>query len=127
MAFGVFQPRREGRAPLAFSMLAHVFIIGALAAITFHVPLEAFFGSNEPAAAQRERVQFTKLQPQAGDGLAGAPGSRVPPARGFPAPLVAPSMIPDGLPSLPQPGTITGTLATLLARRSVRILSAPPM
>jgi hypothetical protein len=90
-------------------MLAHVFIMAALAAITFHVPLAAFFGPDKPAPAQRERVQFTKLQPQAGDGLAAAPGSRTPPAKGFPAPLAAPSMIPDGLPPIPQPGAITGS------------------
>jgi hypothetical protein len=109
MVLGVFQQRRDGRAPLAFSMLAHVFIVAALAAITFHVPLAAFFGPSEPPHAQRERVQFTKLQPEAGNGVAGTPGSVSKPASGMPAPLIAPSVIPNGLPPIPQPGSLRGS------------------
>lgn len=90
------------------SAVAHVFIIAAFAAMTFHVPLEALFGPSEPPPAHRERVQFTKLEPR-GDGTAGLSRSSAPAAKGFPAPLVAPSMIPSGLPPLPQPGSLSGS------------------
>lgn len=94
--------------PLAVSMVAHVFIIAAIAAITFHVPLAAFFGPDTPAPVKRERVQFTKLEPR-GDGTAGPSRTSTPAAKGFPAPLVAPSVIPNGLPPVPQPGSLTGS------------------
>jgi hypothetical protein len=109
VAFAVFQPKREGRAPLALSLVAHVFIIAGFAAITFHVPLEALFGPRVPAT-QHERVQFMPLRPPPSSGTAGAARSAQPPIKGFPAPLMAPTMIPRGLPPIPQPGSLTGSI-----------------
>jgi len=112
MAFTVFQPKREGRAPLALSMLAHVFIIAAFAAITFHVPLAAFFGP-APQVTRHERVQFVPLRAaHTSGGNGGAAASPQPPAKGFPAQFAAPTMIPNGFSPSPiaQPGSVTGSV-----------------
>lgn len=109
MAFAIFQPKREGRAPLALSLAAHVFIIAAFAAITFHVPLEALFGPPQ-VVTQHERVQFVPLRPAPSSGSAGVAHSSRIPLKGFPAPLAAPTMMPRGLPPVPEPGSLTGSL-----------------
>jgi hypothetical protein len=112
----IAKPKRDKRS-IILSLGIHVFVIIAIASITFRYPLLSLFNTDRDTLP-RERIRFVRVAPAA----AAAPSQRVgngsdtrvkPKERLNPAPLLPPSMIPTALPPLPpptvSPGAISGT------------------
>lgn len=111
----LFAPRQGDRRSIALSLVIHVFVIAAIASITFRYPLASLFNVTRDTLP-KERIQYVRVQPAAAPSQAVGNGSqpketprRVP----KPAPLLPPSTIPIGLPPIPPPtasvGAVSGT------------------
>lgn len=102
--------KKERGGSLLLSILIHVFIIIALATITFRYPLGQLIGLPKDRDHTQERLQYIALP--RGEPLGN--GSRVtatPPARGAPAPLVAPTSVPTAIPTVPNPNAASGAVS----------------
>jgi hypothetical protein len=106
----MFAPRKRAKGTLALSIGIHVFIIAAIASITFRYPLGAFLGLTRERIELPEHVQYVRVQP-APRGVEGGSRDRTPSRRPEkPAPLLAPSTIPSALPPITLPKVPTGVI-----------------
>jgi hypothetical protein len=109
-------PPKRDKGSIILSLTIHVFVIVAIASITFRYPLSSLFNVNRDTTPQ-ERIRFVRVAPAAAPAQPVGNGSdtRVKPKKEKvnPAPLLAPSMIPTAIPPLPppsvSPGAISGT------------------
>ncbi len=108
-------PPKKDKGSIILSLAIHVFVIIAIASITFRYPLSSLFNSDRDKSPT-ERIHFVRVAPAAAPSQVVGNGSdtRVKPKEKInPAPLLAPSMIPTGIPPLPPPtvtpGAISGT------------------
>lgn len=111
----ILAPQGRDKGSILLSLAIHVFVIIAIASITFRYPLSSLFNVNRDNAPT-ERVQYVRVQPAAAPAGAvgnGAETKRTPKRTLNPAPLLPPTTIPTGLPPLPppsvSPGAISGT------------------
>ena len=99
--------KKERGGSLLLSIAIHVFIIIALATITFSYPLGQLIGLPRDREHTQERLQYIALP--RGEPLGnGSRSSTTPPAKGAPAPLVAPTAVPTALPPTPTPNETSG-------------------
>ena len=92
--------KKERGGSLLLSVTIHVFLIIALATITFHYPLGSLIGLPKDREHTPERIQYMVLpRGQVGNG---SRTTAAPPAKGRPAPLQAPTAIPTQLPPVPK-------------------------
>ncbi len=112
----IIAPPKRDRRSIVLSLGIHVFVIFAIASITFRYPFLSLFNTDRDTMPH-ERIQYVRVAP-----AAAAPSQRVgngsdtrvkPKEKLNPAPLLPPSMIPTALPPLPppsvSPGAISGT------------------
>jgi hypothetical protein len=106
-------PPKRDRGSIVLSLVIHVFVIVAVASITFRYPLSSLFTSRDKSLI--ERVQYVRVAPAP---PRGAVGNGAEPKRRTlrtlsPAQLLPPSTIPTAIPPLPpptvSPGAISGT------------------
>src|SRR5215471_13358656 len=101
--------KREKGGSLLLSLAIHVFIIIALATITFHYPLGSLIGLPKNRDHIPERVQYMALpRGQVGNG---SRTTAAPPAKGRPAPLQAPTSIPTVIPPAPTKDENAGAVS----------------
>src|SRR6184192_1219468 len=93
--------KRERGGSLLLSIVIHAFVIVALATITFHYPLGQLIGLPRDRDHTPERLQYMVL-PRGDQVGSGSQSSSTPPAKGKPAPLRAPTVIPSVLPPIPS-------------------------
>src|SRR4029077_18657191 len=94
-----------GKGSIVLSLAVHVFVIIAIASITFRYPLSSLFRADRDNQAT-ERVQFVRVQPAAAPSQSVGNGSnpkRAPRRLLNPGPLLPPSTIPVGGPPIPPP------------------------
>jgi len=96
--------KKERGRPWLLSIAIHVFLIIALAAITFRYPIGQLVGLPKDRDQPTERIQYVPL-PRGDPTGNGSRSSATPPARGAPAPLVAPTTIPTVVPPIPSNAT----------------------
>jgi len=102
--------KKERGSSLLLSIVIHVFIIIALATITFHYPLGQLIGLPKDRDHTQERIQYIALP--RGEPLGnGSRTTATPPAKGAPAPLVAPTVVPTTIPTTPNPNTTSGAVS----------------
>ncbi len=102
--------KKERGGSLLLSIVIHVFIIIALATITFRYPLGQLIGLPKDRDHTQERLQYIALprgEPQGN----GSRTTATPPAKGTPAPLVAPTAVPTTIPPTPSPSTTSGAVS----------------
>src|SRR5262245_8337863 len=108
-------PPKRDRTSIALSLVVHVFVIVAIASITFRYPLSSLFNSDRDKTPV-ERIQYVRSVPVAAP--SGAVGNGAQEKRTLrriptPAQLLPPSTIPTSIPPLPppsvSPGAISGT------------------
>jgi len=106
-------PPKKDKGSIVLSLVIHVFVIVAIASITFRYPLSSLFTSRDKSLI--ERVQYVRVAPAT---PRGAVGNGAEPKRRTlrtlsPAQLLPPSTIPTAIPPLPpptvSPGAISGT------------------
>jgi len=106
-------PPKKDKGSIVLSLVIHVFVIVAIASITFRYPLSSLFTSRDKSLI--ERVQYVRVAPAP---PRGAVGNGAEPKRRTlrtlsPAQLLPPSTIPTAIPPLPpptvSPGAISGT------------------
>jgi len=106
-------PPKKDKGSIVLSLVIHVFVIVAIASITFRYPLSSLFTSRDKSLI--ERVQYVRVAPAP---PTGAVGNGAEPKRRTlrtlsPAQLLPPSTIPTAIPPLPpptvSPGAISGT------------------
>lgn len=103
--------RQKGRGgTLLLSIVIHVFLIIALATITFHYPLGQLIGLPKDRDHVPERIQYITM-PRGEPTGNGSRTSTTPPAKGAPAPLVAPTAIPTAIPPTPSPDATSGAVS----------------
>ncbi len=97
--------RERTRSSWIFSIAVHVVVIALFATMTFRYPIAAFLGIGQETV-RPEHIQFMVTRPPAGVGN-GAQEKPVPRRAGqVPAPLIAPTFIPRGVPPVPSvPGS----------------------
>jgi len=107
-------PKRD-KSSILLSLAIHVFVIIAIASITFRYPLSSLFNPDRDKTPV-ERIQYVRVQPAAAPSREvgnGAETKGEPKRTLNPAPLLPPSTIPTSLPPLPpptvSPGAISGT------------------
>lgn len=94
--------KRDRGGSLLLSIFIHVFIIIALATITFRYPLGQLIGLPKDRDHTPERLQYMVL-PRGEPTGNGSRTTAAPPAKGSsPAPLVAPTTIPSVVPPVPN-------------------------
>jgi hypothetical protein len=98
--------KKEPGGSLLLSVVIHVFLIIALATITFHYPLGQLIGLPKDRDHTQERIQYIAL-PRGEPTGNGARTTVTPPAKGAPAPLVAQTSVPTTIPT-PSPNTTSG-------------------
>jgi len=107
-------PPKKDKGSIVLSLVIHVFVIVAIASITFRYPLSSLFNSDRDKSPV-DRVQYVRVMPAA---PAAAVGNGAEPKRRTlrnmtPAQLLPPSIIPTSIPPLPpptvSPGAISGT------------------
>jgi hypothetical protein len=102
---------KKGRGgSLLLSIVVHVFVIIALAAITFHYPIGQLIGLPKDRQQPRERLQYLVL-PRGEKFGNGSRSDATPPAKGKPAPLQAPASVPTTLPPAPAADTTSGAVS----------------
>jgi len=108
-------PPKKDKGSIVLSLAIHVFVIIAIASITFRYPLSSLFNADRDKTPT-ERIQYVRVQPAAAPSGAvgnGAEAKPKPKQTLKPAPLFPPSTIPTALPPLPppsvSPGAISGT------------------
>lgn len=102
--------KKERGSSLLLSVVIHVFIIIALATITFRYPLGQLVGLPKDREHTPERLQYMVL-PRGEPTGNGSRTTAAPPAKGTaPAPLVAPTTIPTVVPPVPNgsAGAVSG-------------------
>ena len=108
-------PPRKDKGSIVLSLVIHVFVVVAIASITFRYPLASLFSPDRDKALV-ERIQYVRVAPAAAP--SGAVGNGAEPKRTLkriptPAQLLPPSTIPSSIPPLPpptvSPGAISGT------------------
>jgi hypothetical protein len=108
-------PPKRDRGSIILSLVVHVFVIVAIASITFRYPLSSLFNPDRDKTPV-ERIQYVRVAPAAAP--SGAVGNGAEPKRTLkriptPAQLLPPSTIPSSIPPLPpptvSPGAISGT------------------
>jgi hypothetical protein len=106
--------RQSSKGSIVVSIVFHVFAIAAIASITFHYPLAAFFGLTKERVVA-ERIQYVAVQPRMakipGNGASEAPPKRAPEKAAPPAQLLPPSAIPSVLPPIPPPSVSVGAIS----------------
>jgi hypothetical protein len=101
--------KRERGGSLLLSIVIHAFVIIALATITFRYPLGQLIGLPRDREHTPERLQYMTLpRGEVGNGSENASAR---PAKGTPAPLVAPPAIPSVLPPIPTHDTTAGSVS----------------
>jgi hypothetical protein len=101
--------KKERGKSLLLSVVIHVVVIFALAAITFRYPLGQLIRLPKDGAQTRERLQYMVLpRGQVGNGSASTSAQ---PAKGRPAPLQAPAAIPATLPPAPAKDSTSGSVS----------------
>jgi hypothetical protein len=98
--------KKEPGGSLLLSVVIHVFLIIALATITFHYPLGQLIGLPKDRDHTQERIQYIAL-PRGEPTGNGARTTATPPAKGAPAPLLAPTSVPTTIPT-PNPNATSG-------------------
>ena len=99
--------KKERGSSLLLSIAIHVFIIIALATITFRYPLGQLIGLPKDRDHIQERLQYITLP--RGEPLGnGSRTSTTRSAKDAPAPLVAPTSVPTALPPTPTPNETSG-------------------
>ena len=97
--------KRASRGSLMLSIAIHVFLIFALATITFRYPLGQLIGLPRDRDQTPERLQYMVL-PRGEPIGNGSQATTAPPAKGTaPAPLQAPTTIPSVVPPIPSNAT----------------------
>jgi hypothetical protein len=97
--------KERGGSSLLLSIVIHVFIVIALAAITFRYPIGQMMGLPRDREHTPERLQYIVL-PRGEPTGNGSQSSATPPAKGTaPAPLRAPTSIPSVVPPIPSSST----------------------
>ena len=102
--------KKERGGSLLLSILIHVFIIIALATITFRYPLGQLIGLPKDRDHTQERLQYIALprgEPQGN----GSRTTTTAPSKGTPAPLVAPTAVPTSIPTAPDPNATSGAVS----------------
>jgi hypothetical protein len=102
--------KQERGGSLLLSIVIHVFIIVALATITFRYPLGQLIGLPKDRDHTQERLQYITL-PRGEPTGNGSRATATPPAKGTPAPLVAPTAIPTTIPTTPNPNETSGAVS----------------
>ena len=102
--------KKERGGSLLLSIVIHVFIIVALATITFRYPLGQLIGLPKDRDHTQERLQYITL-PRGEPTGNGSRATTTPPAKGTPAPLVAPAAIPTAIPTTPNPNETSGAVS----------------
>lgn len=102
--------KKERGGSLLLSIVIHVFIIVALATITFRYPLGQLIGLPKDRDHTPERLQYITL-PRGEPTGNGSRTNATPPAKGTPAPLVAPTSIPTTIPTTPNPNATSGAVS----------------
>jgi len=102
--------KKERGGSLLLSIVIHVFIIVALATITFRYPLGQLIGLPKDRDHTPERLQYITL-PRGEPTGNGSRTTATPPAKGTPAPLVAPTSIPTTIPTTPNPNATSGAVS----------------
>ena len=95
--------RASSRQSLIVSLVIHVFVIAALAAITFHYPIAALLGVPHGEVVKPEKIHFIKLSRGPAEPIGNGANPKAAPPKGAPAPLRAPDRIPVGLPPIAPP------------------------
>ena len=102
--------KKERGGSLLLSIVVHVFIVIALAAITFHYPIGQLIGLPKDRDQATERLQYMVL-PRGEQFGNGSRSATTPPAKGKPAPLVAPPSVPTVLPPASSKDTTSGAVS----------------
>ena len=102
--------RKRGGGSLLLSIVIHVFVIIALATITFHYPLGQLIGLRRDRDHTPERLQYVAL-PRGDEGGNGSQSTSTPPAKGTPAKLQAPTAIPSVVPPIPSRDSSVGAIS----------------
>ena len=100
--------KKERGGSLLLSVAIHVFIIFALAAITFRYPLGQLIGLPKDRDQTPERLQYMVLP--RGEVGNGAGTTSANPAKGKPAPLKAPPVVPTTIEPVPAKDTTSGAI-----------------
>lgn len=104
--------RNATKGSLALSLVVHVFVILAIASITFRYPISAFLGLQRERRAMPETIRYVKVEPRptpgGGNATPAKPTTRRLP-KVDPTPLIAPITIPSALPPIPPPTVNPGT------------------
>lgn len=103
--------KKERGGLLLLSIVVHLFIILALATITFHYPLGQLLGLPKNRDQTPERVQYIALPPYGEPTGNGSRSASTPPAKGTPAPLQAPTVVPSVVPPTPSPEATSGAIS----------------
>ena len=112
----LYEKKADKKAPIAISLVFHVFAIAAIASITFRYPLAAFFGLQKEKIPV-ERIQYVTVQPRraanAGNGASEDKPKKAKKKETAPAMLLPPVVTPTELPPVPPAtssvGAISGT------------------
>jgi len=102
--------KRQRGGSLLLSIAIHVLIVIALAAITFRYPIGQLMGLPKDRDHTPERLQYIVL-PRGEQFGNGSRSATMPPAKGKPAPLQAPTSIPTTLPPAPAKDTTAGAVS----------------
>ena len=102
--------KKERGGTLLLSIVIHVFLIIALATITFHYPLGQLIGLPKDRDHVQERIQYIAL-PRGEPTGNGSRATATPAAKGTPAPLVAPTAVPTTIPPTPSPSETSGAVS----------------
>ena len=102
--------KKERGGSLLLSIAIHVFVVFALAAITFHYPLGQLLRLPKDRDRTPERLQYMVL-PRGGQVGNGSRSAAAPPPKGRPAPLQAPTATPTTLPPAPAKDTTSGSVS----------------
>lgn len=101
--------KKERGGSLLLSIVIHVFIIIALATITFRYPLGQLIGLPKDRDHTQERLQYIALP--RGEPTGNGSRTNAAPAKGAPAPLVAPTVVPTTIPTTPNPNATSGAVS----------------
>jgi hypothetical protein len=111
----IVAPPKKDKSSIVLSLAIHVFVIFAIASITFRYPLASLFNANRDSTPT-ERIQYVRVAPAAAPSQVVGNGSNAKQTLKKvvkPAQLLPPTTIPTGIPPIPppsvSPGAISGT------------------